>query len=322
MTRPLTILAIALCSVLACRPPEAVAVPDPMLSDPAPLWVPRRVGTFHLGVFQQDEDRSRGSLYRFVGPDSILFDVMLSPGPDLAARCPVACAKDSLDATLRPTGARADGTPDERAVWTEDLAARPESPWMLGRRTVSRTTRDTIVLRTERHLYYLPGTRLSVSGTYEESPARDAVVGEFLRHVVDAFATPPIPLPEPTRAGILASIVGEWDYVGSALLCGPWRHTIRLNADSTGFTVSTPADDGAAPRLVTYQIVRIGPGIVPGQTHVVRAFEVGETGRGAHGDPIMWDLVLDGTDRYSWHRNDWFDDQRSAAVLRCDRGPY
>lgn len=320
MTRPL--LALALFSALACRPPEAPSAPDPMLSDPAPLWIPRRVSTFHLGEFQRQEDATRGSLYRYIGPDSIRFDVTLSPGPDLSTNCPLACALDSLEATLRLTGARADGTPPDRTVRTEELAARPESPWMLGRRTVSRTTRDSVVLRTERHLYFLPGTRMWVSGSYEESPARDAVVAEFLRHVVDAFATPPLSLPEPTREGILASIVGEWDYVGSPLLCGPGRHTIRVTADSASFEVSTPDVDGGPARVTTYQIVRIGPGIVSGQLHVIRGFVEGETRRGANGDPIMWDLVLDGADRYGWHRNDWHDDQRSVDVLRCDRGPY
>lgn len=320
MTRSLLVLALA--STLACRPSAPPASPDPLLSDSAPLWIPRRVSTFHLGVFERQEDASRSSLYRYVGPDSILFDVTLSPGPDLGTRCPLSCARDSLEATLRLTGARADGTPPERTVRTDELAARPDSPWMLGRRTVSRTTRDSVVTRTERHIYFLPGTRIWVSGTYEESPARDAVVAEFLRHVVDAFATPPLSLPEPTREGILASIVGEWDHVGSPMLCGPGRHTIRISDDTSSFVVTTPDAEGGPPRVTTYQIVRIGPGILAGKEHVIRGFVEGETRRGSAGDPLMWDLVLEDADRYTWHRNDWFDDQRSADVLRCDRGPY
>jgi hypothetical protein len=306
-----------------CRPPPPPNLGDFFSADPAPLWVPRRVGAFHLAVFQPDEDPARGALYRFVGPDSVLMDVTLTPGPDLLVDCPLDCARDSLRVMVRGLLEAIEGQSAIRVLVNEELRPTPTVAWRLAHRAALRSTQDTLMVRTEQHLYYLPSTRMLVRGSFIESPARDLWVAEFLRYVVDAFSTPPIPLPDPpTYESILRAIEGEWDFVGSPLLCGPRRHTIKASPADSSFTITTPAFGNAAEEVVEYRIQRVGGGIVPGRAHVVRGRMPGETRRGAFGELVSWDLVLEDADRYSWHRNDWYDDQRSVNVLRCDRGPY
>lgn len=324
MRRRLTIgAAIVVLALGGCRPPAPPNLGDFLQADPAPLWVPRRVGAFHLAVFQPNDDPARGALYRFVGPDSILMDVTLTPGPDLLLQCPLECARDSLRVMLRGLLEAIEGQDAIRVLANEELRPTPVVPWRLAHRAAFRTTRDSLQIRTEQHYYYLPSTRLSVRGSFIESPARDLWVAEFLRYVVDAFSTPPIALPEPaTFESILAAMEGEWDYVGSPLLCGPRRHTITTSPADSSFTVTTPAFGNAPEEVVEYHILRVGGGVVPGLEYVVRARLPGETRRGEFGELVSWDLILESADRYRWHRNDWYDDQRSADVLRCDRGPY
>lgn len=309
--------------LFACRPPAPQDISDFLQSDPAPLWVPRRVGTFHLAVFQPDEDAARGALYRFVGPDSVLMDVTLTPGPDLLVSCPLECARDSMRVVVRGLLEAIEGQSAIQVLENQELRSSPTVPWRLAHRASLRTTRDTLLIRTEQHVFYLPSTRVMVRGSFIESPTRDVWVAEFLRYVVDAFSTPPIALPEPpTYEAILSAMEGEWDFVGSSLLCGPRRHTITASPSDSTFTVTTPAFGGAPEEVVEYRIQRAGEGIVPGRTHVVRGRIPGERRRGAFGELVSWDLVLEGADRYSWHRNDWYDNERSVDVLRCDRGPY
>lgn len=307
----------------ACRQPAPPNLSDFFDADPAPLWVPRRVGAFHLAVFQPDDDPARGVLYRFVGPDSVLMDVTLTPGPDLLVDCPLDCARDSMRVMVRGLLEAIEGQAAIRVVANDELRPSPTVPWRLAHRAALSTAQDSIRIRTEQHLYYLPSTRLMVRGSFIESPARDQWVAEFLRYVVDAFSTPPVALPDPaTYESILRAIEGEWDFVGSSLLCGPRRHRIKASPADSSFTLTTPAVGPAAEEVEVYRIQRVGAGIVPGRTHVVRGRIPGETRRGAFGELVSWDLVLEDADRYSWHRNDWYDEQRSVNVLRCDRGPY
>lgn len=324
MRRALTVGGAFLALALgACRPPAPPDLSDFFAADPAPLWVPRRVGSFHLAVFHPDTDPARGALYRFVGPDSVLMDVTLTPGPDLLLQCPLDCARDSLRVIVGGLVQAIQGQDAIRVLVNEELRPSPLVPWRLAYRAAFRTTQDTLRIRTEQHYYYLPSTRLSVRGSFIETPARDRWVAEFLRYVVDAFATPPLALPEQsTYASILAAIEGEWDYVSSPHLCGPQRHTITASLADSSFTVTTPAVGTAAAEVIEYRIQRVGGGIVPGLEYVVRAQIPGERRRGEYGELVSWDLILESADRYRWHRNDWYDDQRSTDVLRCDRGPY
>jgi hypothetical protein len=322
--RPHLLLCIAVfAGVGACRPAAPPAsLADLLGEDPSPLWIPRRVGSFHLAVFQQDEDPTRGALYRYVGPDSILIDVTLAPGPDLALTCPVDCARAEMRNTARQFVGAITAEPGARTESSAELPATPDAPWRLGHRSTFRHARDGVEEREEVLLYHVPGTRFEIRGRYVTSPLRDRWVAEFLRYVMEAFSSPPIPLPEPTPEAILRAVEGEWDYAGSRLLCGPGRHTIRASLADSSLVVTTPAGDNAPESVDRYRIMRIGPGIIPGQQHVVRAQLPGERRRGAYGELVAWDLVLAASDVYAWHRNDWYDDQRSVNVMRCDRGPY
>lgn len=309
------LIGAAACSAsVNTRAPSLPAVPGAE-SGPA-LWVPHRVGSFHLAVYSPPETDSSSSLYRFVGPDSVLVDVTFSPGPDLHVECPVECAEAEARA-MRDTwiqlwqneGPGRTATParlpdDQAAPWLVALGFDGSAP-------------DSA--RFGWRVFYLPGLRIEAQGRYTSSPLRDLVVAEFLYYVMPAFSTPPVPLPPSTPDAVIQGFVGSWDFVGSPLLCGPGRH--RISVEGSQLLIATPRANGSTD-TTRYAIQRAGPGIISGETHVLRIQRVGERERGAFGELIAWDLVMDSADRFRWHRNDWYFDELSSAVLRCDRGPY
>ena len=61
------------------------------------LGVPRSVGPWVFAGRHDYPDPALGVLVRYQRPDSLRVDVFAYPGPDLATRCPLACAKDVLD---------------------------------------------------------------------------------------------------------------------------------------------------------------------------------------------------------------------------------
>lgn len=319
--RSLVLLLFTLSVVGGCR--RVVPPPTPeqavLLADPAPLWIPRRVGAFHLAVYYPPDDNQQGTLYRFVGPDSVLLDVTLAPGPDLETDCALDCARREADALQSQWQSLWESEAAEHESETPSLPATANTPWRLAVGVDGHTDAEDGP-RFAWRAFYVPQTRIEVQGRYRGGPVRTRAVAEFLHYVMFAFATPPVPLPEPTPAAILTTIQGEWDYVGSPLLCGPGRHRISVEGDSL-LTVRTPQPSGTVEEE-RYQVLRVGPGILPQLDHVIRLRKPNERQRGAFGDLVAWDVILAASDRHAWHRSDWYDDQRSVDVVRCDRGPY
>lgn len=317
----LVVLLLVAAGVGGCR--RVVPPPTPeqavFLADPAPLWIPRRVGAFHLAVYYPPQDDQEGTLYRFVGPDSVLLDVTLAPGPDLDTACTLDCARSQAQALQSQWESLWESEAEGHVGETPNLPATPNTPWRLAVGVDGRTEAEDGP-RFAWRAFYVPQTRIEVQGRYTAGPVRSRAVAEFLHYVMFAFATPPLPLPDATPEALLAAVQGEWDYVGSALLCGPGRHRITVDGDSL-LVVRTPQPSGDVDEE-RYRVVRAGPGILPALEHVIRLRKVNERERDAYGDLVAWDLVLAASDRYAWHRSDWYDDQRSVDVVRCDRGPY
>lgn len=294
--------------------PAPSATPD--VESQGSLWIPRRIGSFHLAVYYAPESDSGSALYRYVGPDSVLMDVTLSPGPDLKEACPVDCAQAEAQAYASSWRSIWEGESDEHRARDVPLARGAASPWSLAV-GVEGTAADSA--RFVWRAYYLPRLRMEIQGRYEAGTLRSFAVAQFLYYVMPAFSTPPVPLPGESRESVIEGFVGSWDFVGSPVLCGPAQH--RISVQDSLFLVSTPRVDGRSD-TTRYVIQRAGSGLIPGETHVLRIQRVGERARGAYGELVAWDLIMDSADRFRWRRNDWYYDQRSADVLRCDRGPF
>ncbi|HKW12569.1 MAG TPA: hypothetical protein VJO33_19430, partial [Gemmatimonadaceae bacterium] len=61
------------------------------------LGVPQSIGPWFFAGRHNYPDPALGVLVRYQRPDSLRVDVFAYPGPDLATRCPLACAKDVLE---------------------------------------------------------------------------------------------------------------------------------------------------------------------------------------------------------------------------------
>jgi hypothetical protein len=323
-------LAAALLVLAACAgAPTPGGEPAPAAAaEPMQLYIPVRVGHFVFSGRRDYDDPANGTHFRYIGPDSVIGDIFVYPGPDFAADCNTKCALEVLQAEVdgfrdNLSLVRKDWGADSLVVVSTQRATRVAGDlWQVGHRMRLRMVeRGRPVRLSDFHLFMVPGSRFKVRITYPDVAPHTRYADDFTDLALPSFAAEPVPLPEPTRANILRAIEGEWDWSSSDLLCGPGRHTIKTAPDGNSFTITFPPDSTEPPTVYTYRISAVGPGTLTDESYVVRALIDGEDRMTPGGKPVEWDLVMQRSDIFSWHRTDWDEDGRTPPVVRCDVAP-
>ena len=165
------------------------------------IRIPPRVAAFRMGSRRDYEQRSLGTQLRYLGPDSLLADVYVYPGPGFDERCDSACAAEYFEQEIAQF--RADFPEMVRRRYYDSIAVVTESPhvpgagrpWRVGRHLRLAVVREGKPARSDFHLFYLPGHRVKVRLTYDPSPTReqaiDAFVRDLLPQLLGAPASPP-----------------------------------------------------------------------------------------------------------------------------------
>lgn len=107
---------------------------------------------------------------------------------------------------------------------------------------------------------------------------------------------------------------GDWGWEGSDD-CALTPQELHFSADRKQmFLALTPRNESGArePRVdATYQVL----GNIPNGLRVALD---GEARLDPTGEPVTWNLLLLGKDRYCWHRSDWPADGCTKSVVRCN----
>lgn len=177
----------------AGRSGSAAPAPVPPASDLITLRVPGTVGAFTMARRHDYPDAENGVQLRFRGPDDLVADVYVYPGPDLTTGCPLTCARDVMKAELAgfeeaiPEMIRLGYVQAATVSARDSLVPTPASLWQLGYHLTLAVERDGGPKRSDFYLYYLPGVRVKVRATYVESPARLEHLQRFIEQVVPAL---------------------------------------------------------------------------------------------------------------------------------------
>jgi hypothetical protein len=155
------------------------------------IEVPRRVAGFDMRSRRDYRDRDAGVVLRYVRPDSMVIDVFVYPGPDLRTRCAGECARKVMDDeidTFRvgfPEMIRLGYVQTIEIVTDEPVLPPVGAAWQLGRHLHLVVQRDQRLQRSDFYLFYLPGYRVKVRGTF--------VATEQRLHELEAFAAEIVP---------------------------------------------------------------------------------------------------------------------------------
>ena len=157
------------------------------------LRVPQTVAAFTMARRHDYPDAANGVQLRFQGPDDMVADVYVYPGPDLATGCALGCARDVMKRELAdfeesiPEMIRLGYVQAATITARDSLVPTPGALWQLGHHLTLAVERDGGPKRSDLYLYYLPGFRLKVRATYVESPGRLESLQRFLEQVVPAL---------------------------------------------------------------------------------------------------------------------------------------
>jgi hypothetical protein len=180
-------------SIVGGQSSAPAAAGDSSAASGVNLNVPQRVAGFALLDRHDYEDKSSGVQLRYTTPDSVMADVFVYPGADLVRDCAIECATKVLDQEI--AGFRAifpemikRGYVQAISVASEERLAPPTgAPWRLGHHLRLAVTREGKPLRSEFYLYYLPGYRVKVRATYEDTPSQTESVASFVAGIVPAL---------------------------------------------------------------------------------------------------------------------------------------
>jgi len=194
------IICCALLTLSACaKAPSSAAVPAPASSPVVALTVPERVAAFKMMKRHDYDDAGSGVQLRYEGPDSLIADVFVYPGPDLASECPLSCAEARMAAELAgfessfPEMIRR-GFVQSASVTARDSLVPPSTGlWQLGHHLTLAVTRDSLAQRSEFYLYYLPGYRVKVRATFTEAESRLRDIRAFVAALVPLLAGRGVP---------------------------------------------------------------------------------------------------------------------------------
>jgi hypothetical protein len=157
------------------------------------ISVPQRVAGFSLLDRHDYEDKSSGVQLRYTTPDSVMADVFVYPGADLVKDCAIECATKVLDQEIAgfreifPEMIKRGYVQTMSVVSEERLVPPAGASWRLGHHLRLAVTRDNRPLRSEFYLYYLPGYRVKVRATYEDTPPQTESITAFVAGIVPAL---------------------------------------------------------------------------------------------------------------------------------------
>jgi hypothetical protein len=157
------------------------------------ISVPDSVAGFSLLDRHDYEDKSSGVQLRYGTPDSVMVDVFVYPGADLVKECAIECATKVLDQEIDgfreifPEMIKRGYVQAMSVVSEERLVPPAGAPWRLGHHLRLAVTRDNRPLRSEFYLYYLPGYRVKVRATYEDTPSQNERIAGFVTGIVPAL---------------------------------------------------------------------------------------------------------------------------------------
>jgi hypothetical protein len=163
------------------------------------LGVPQSVGPWVFAGRHDYPDPALGVLVRYQRPDSLRVDVFAYPGPDLASRCPLACAKDVLAREINdfvgafPEMIKRQYVDTVFVVSDKTLSPAADNAWQLGRHLVLGVVSKGTAERSDFYLYYLRGFRIKLRASYVADSSRVHGVEEFAQMVVPAmWMRPPV----------------------------------------------------------------------------------------------------------------------------------
>ena len=189
--RALTVLSLILISTSAAAQRSDSSVVH--------LGVPQSIGEWAFAGRHDYPDPRLGVLVRYQRPDSLRVDVFAYPGPDLATRCPLACAREVLDRDFKefvaafPEMIKRQYVDTIYVVSDTTLSPAAGDAWQLGRRLLLAIVTKGTAERSDFYLYYLPGFRIKLRASYVADSARVRGVEEFARLVVPAMLKPMLP---------------------------------------------------------------------------------------------------------------------------------
>ena len=202
MIRAAGMLALASLAAACARGPDPSpapsAAPAPAtvpVADLAPIAIriPPAVGAVTMRTRRDYEDRAAGTMLRYAGPDSMIADVFVYPGPDLASRCSISCAQDVLRNEASsfeqsfPEMIRLGYVEAAKVTSRGPLMPPDGAAWRLGEHISAAMTRDKQAQRSDFYLFYLPGYRVKIRATYVETPARITALRNFAAELVPAL---------------------------------------------------------------------------------------------------------------------------------------
>jgi len=122
------------------------------------------------------------------------------------------------------------------------------------------------------------------------------------------------PYSPPTGTDIFTAVQGRWAWTTADSGCATKWHTIAFTSDRKVMTITSSKPyqgaDGKLDSVAVYDIQAHDRGWIRGAIR-------GEQRLTADGHPVVWDLVLRSSDRYAWHRTDWFRGGYTAEIERC-----
>jgi hypothetical protein len=173
--------------------PATSPAPEPAAATGVDIAVPQRVAGFGLLERHDYEDKSSGVQLRYASSDSVMADVFVYPGPDLAQQCALPCATQALEQEIAdfrgifPEMIKRGYVQAMTVVSEERLVPPAGAPWRIGHHMRLAVTRGDRPLRSEYYLYYLPGYRVKVRSTYEDTLPQRESVASFVAGIVPAL---------------------------------------------------------------------------------------------------------------------------------------
>lgn len=161
--------------------------------------VPQLIGSWVFVSRHDYPDPALGVLVRYQRPDGLRVDVFAYPGPDLATRCPAACAKDVLDREINdfvgafPEMIKRQYVDTVFVVSDKTLSPAADDVWQLGRHLVLGVVSKGTAERSDFYLYYLHGFRIKLRASYVADSSRVHGVDQFAQMLVPAMLTPSPP---------------------------------------------------------------------------------------------------------------------------------
>lgn len=192
----------ALLLLIGCAASRQSASPTPRPADAASsavaekgvrIRVPPWVGGFGMASRQDYPDPSAGVALRYTRPDSMVADVFVYPGPDLTTDCARACAQRVMDEEIAVFRASFPAMIQRGYVRSIEIAAddslRPPegAAWQLGRHLRLVVLRAQRPQRSDLYLFYLPGYRVKLRSTFDETAQRRQELEAFAAELVPAL---------------------------------------------------------------------------------------------------------------------------------------